>query len=63
VPFTLLHRNELSAELAGAVAAAGTPVVLARTSGGALDVVLRPEDMESMGGSVAALAAALQAQR
>lgn len=59
VPFTLLHRNEISPEVAAKVTQSGTPVVLVRDSAGGLSVALAPDELERLGGSVDALSSAL----
>lgn len=61
VPFTLLHLNEMPPEVAVAVAAAGSPVVLARLSDGDLTVALGPTELDGLGGSIDAFRAALAA--
>ncbi len=59
VPFTLLHRNELTADVAAAVVGCGTPVVLARGADGGLAVALTASQLDELDGSVAALGEAL----
>lgn len=59
VPFTLLHLNELSEDVAGVVAEAGSPVVLQRTADG-MSVLLGSETLETLGGSVDAFEHALR---
>lgn len=52
VPFTLLHRNELPADVADSARSCGTPAVLGRCADGDLMVLLGPDDLERPGGSV-----------
>lgn len=59
VPFRLLHLNELTDELAGAVAGSGSPVVLQRTAD-RLSVLLGPDELETLGGSVDAFERAVR---
>ena len=59
VPFRLLHLNELTDELAGAVAGSGSPVVLQRTAD-RLSVLLGPDELETLGGSVDAFEQAVR---
>lgn len=49
VPFRLVHLNEMSDEVAVAVARSGSPVVLQRTPGG-LSALLGPDDLEALDG-------------
>ncbi|HYN30003.1 MAG TPA: hypothetical protein VES95_09050 [Dermatophilaceae bacterium] len=63
VPFELLHRDEMPADVAAAVAATGLPVVLARLGDGGLSPVIGPADLGPMQGSVEALEAALWSAR
>jgi hypothetical protein len=60
IPFTLLHLNELDKELAGVVAATGSPVVLQRTAS-EVSQLLSPDTLETLGGSVEAFEQALRA--
>ncbi|MCU0277707.1 MAG: hypothetical protein MUE31_02320 [Candidatus Nanopelagicales bacterium] len=60
VPFRLLHLNEMPADVAGAVGRSGSPVVLQRTSDG-LSVLLGPDTLEPLGGSVGAFEQAVRA--
>lgn len=53
IPVTLLHLNELPAEVAAAVRSTGSPVLLARLSDGTLQAALSPAQLDSLGGSVA----------
>ncbi len=53
VPFTLLHLNEMPADVSMAVSRTDAPVVLARTAGGRLSELLGPAELESVAGSVA----------
>jgi hypothetical protein len=57
LPFTLLHLNELDADVSGAVAEHGAPVVLGRLADGSVALVLGPEELDRLGGSVAAFEA------
>lgn len=59
VPFTLVHLNELSPDVAEVVAATGSPVVLARLADAAIAEVLGPDELETLGGSVDAFQRAL----
>jgi len=59
VPFRLLHLNELTDELVGAVAGSGSPVVLQRTAD-RLSVLLGPDELETLGGSVDAFEQAVR---
>ncbi len=59
LPFELVHLNEMSAGVAAAVAQHGSPLVLARGRDGTVTPVLRPAELDGLGGSVAAFAAAL----
>ena len=52
IPFTLLHLNEMPADVAAAVRGTGSPVVLARLSDGTLHPVLTPSELDGLGGSV-----------
>lgn len=61
VPFLLLHRNELPADVAQVVGRTGTPVVLARTADGGLAAVLDPQALDRLDGSVPAFERALDA--
>jgi hypothetical protein len=61
VPFQLLHLNEMAPDVAAATARVGSPVVLARLSDGTIEPVLRADELEELGGSVEAFAAALHA--
>jgi hypothetical protein len=51
VPFQLLHLNEMPTAVASAVGRSGSPVVLQRTPDG-LSVLIGPDALESLGGSV-----------
>ncbi len=57
VPVVLLHRNETPAHLAAAVAEAGAPCVLVELDDGTVTPLLRPRDLETLGGSVDAFEA------
>jgi hypothetical protein len=59
VPFTLLHRNELNAELRAATATQ-TPCVIART-GGELAEILDAPALDACAGDIDAFAKALHA--
>lgn len=59
VPVRLLHLNEMTADVADAVSAAGSPVVLARRTDGSLDVVLDASALDALHGSVDAFETAL----
>jgi hypothetical protein len=59
-PFTLLHLNELTPDIAAAVDAHGSPVVLARSGDGRLDCLLGPADLDSLNGSVSGFEDALR---
>lgn len=61
VPFTLLHLNEMTDDVADAVRESGSAVVLARTQHDGLTVVLGPEALDGLGGSVTSFEAALTA--
>ena len=58
-PFVLLHLNEMPADVAAVVATSGSPVVLGRTTDRQLHVLLGPDELDSMHGSVSEFAAAL----
>lgn len=58
LPFTLLHLNELPDDVAAAVAVHGSPAVLARRPDGSVDLLLGPEPLDRLGGSVAAFESA-----
>ena len=53
VGITLLHLNELDAELESAVQRSGSPAVLAVLDDGSLVEVLAPSELDALGGSVA----------
>ena len=59
VPFRLVHLNELSDEVAAAVRVGGSPVVLQRTADG-LSVLIGPDELETLGGSVEAFEQAVR---
>jgi len=61
VPFVLLHLNELPPDVAEVVAREGSPLVLARLRDARLSQVLGAADLDVLGGSVDAFAAALRA--
>lgn len=61
VPFTLVHLNEMPADVAAAVATTGSPVVLARLAGDGLDVALTPAELDGLGGSIDTFLTALRA--
>jgi len=52
VGITLLHLNELDAELESAVQRSGSPVVLAVLEDGSLVEALGPAELDGLGGSV-----------
>ena len=60
MPVTLLHLNEMPADVAEAVAASGSPVLLGRGAGGLIEI-LSPEELDRLDGSVDAFEAALTA--
>jgi hypothetical protein len=60
VPVRLLHLNELPGDLVPVVAGSGSPVVLERTADG-VRVLLGPEVLETLGGSVDAFERAVRA--
>ena len=59
IPFELVHLNEMSPDVAAAVAAHGSPVVLARGDHGGLELALGTNDLE-LEGSVAGFERALR---
>lgn len=59
VPFRLVHLNEMTAEVAAAVGRSGSPVVLQRSPDG-LSVLLGPEALDALGGSVDAFEQAVR---
>jgi hypothetical protein len=61
VPVDLLHLNEMPPEVREAVAVFGAPVVLARTCGGLLPLVVGAE-LDTLYGSVARLGDLLRAR-
>ncbi len=61
VPVRLVHRNEADTAERLLAASAGLPVVLGRRGGGDLRVLLTPDVLATLDGSVAAFAAALRA--
>ncbi len=58
LPVTLVHRNEVPADLVSLVATVGTPMMALRRDDGSVGALLGPQDLE-LDGSVAALEAAL----
>ncbi|MBG6054868.1 hypothetical protein IWX81_001279 [Salinibacterium sp. CAN_S4] len=52
VPVTVLHRNELHADLLAATASTPLPAVFAHHADGTITVALSAEKLTSMGGSV-----------
>lgn len=60
IPVTLLHLNEMPPDVAVAVDAHGSPVVLARRVDGALQLLLGPDQLDALGGSVDAFEAAVR---
>lgn len=61
VPVTLLHLNEMPSDVASLVAVHGSPLLLGRTRDGGLVVVLSPDRLEALGGSVDAFEADVRA--
>lgn len=61
VPFSLDHLNDMPRDVAGLVETHGAPLVAARLDDGGLRVVLTPDDLEPLGGSVPAFEQALRA--
>ncbi|WP_278235435.1 hypothetical protein [Isoptericola sp. AK164] len=61
LPVTLVHLDETDDDVAAAVARAGSPVVLGRTSGDALVTLLDADALEDLDGDVAAFGDALTA--
>ncbi len=59
VPFALLHRNEMSADITRAVSGYGLAIVLARLDDESLEVVLAAEQLEELDGDVATFQEAL----
>lgn len=59
VPFRLVHLNEMSAQVAAAVGSSGSPVVLQRGPDG-LSVLLGPQILDALGGSVDAFEQAVR---
>lgn len=62
IPFTLVHLNEMTAEVTAAMETVGSPAVLARRQGQDLQALLGPAELEEPAGSVAAFEAALLAR-
>jgi hypothetical protein len=62
VPFVLLHLNQMPPDVAEVVAREGPPIVLVRLGDDQLSPVLGSPDLDGVGGSVEAFAAALQAE-
>ncbi|HYN57124.1 MAG TPA: hypothetical protein VES03_08000 [Motilibacterales bacterium] len=60
LPVELVHLNEMDAEVAAATAAHGSPVILGRRTGGTVEVLLLPEELEVLGGSVEAFRSAVE---
>lgn len=60
VPVRLVHRNEVSSAERRAWAGVGLPVVLAATASGEHRVLLTPDDLAALDGSVAAFDTALR---
>ena len=60
VPVRLVHRNEVTASERAAWAGVGLPVVLAATASGEHRVLLTPDDLAALDGSVAAFDGALR---
>ncbi len=61
IPVTLVHLNEQAADVRGATAVTGSPVVLGRTSEGTLVPLLTPDRLDGLVGSVGDFEAALRA--
>jgi len=59
VPFVLLHRNEMPADVTARVAESATPIVLARTSDGTLVTALAATQLNQLDGTITSFAAAL----
>ncbi|MCW2814995.1 MAG: hypothetical protein JWN84_2450 [Nocardioides sp.] len=59
LPVELLHLDEQPADVAAVTATSGTPAVLARHTDGSVTVVLGPDDLEPLDGSVEAFERAL----
>jgi hypothetical protein len=59
VPFDLVHRDEMSSDVATAAQSSGTPMVVARLPDGRLEILLAPGDLE-VGGEVGAFETALR---
>lgn len=59
LPVELLHLDEQPDDVAAATAVSGTPAVLARHADGTVTVLLGPDDLEPLDGSVEAFEAAL----
>ncbi len=59
VPVTLLHLNELPADVAGIVRDHGSPAVFGRTRDGSLVLLIDAAGLESLGGSVQRFESAL----
>jgi hypothetical protein len=60
IPVRLVHLDEMPLDVATAVRAQGTPCVIGRTHADGLVPLLGPDDVEALGGSVDAFAAALR---
>ena len=59
VPFDLVHRDEMSSDVATAAQSSGTPMVVARLPDGRLEILLAPGDLE-VGGEVGAFETTLR---
>lgn len=61
LPVTLVHLNEMPSDVASEVAVHGSPLLLGRTRDAGLTVVLTPDRLDALGGSVDAFEAAVRA--
>ena len=59
LPVDLVHLNEMDAVVTAATATHGSPVVLGRRRDGTVEALLMPDELEVLGGSVAAFRSAL----
>lgn len=62
LPVDLVHLNEMPIDIAPLVAERGSPLVAARLEDGTAQVVLAPEDLDALSGSVDEFAVVLRAQ-
>jgi hypothetical protein len=60
IPVALLHLNEMPPDVAAAVEAHGSPAVLARRVDGALHLLLGPDQLDALAGSVDAFESAVR---